>query len=172
MPTRTRPIHRLKTRDLDAITKPGRHGDGGNLYLSVSPSEARSWVLLYRWHGKLTEIGLGSLREVPLARAPSRRAARQQIANGENPKQSRPRGNDDATFGACAARLIENSEAVMAQPAPRSAMAGHLDQGSRAARPHAGQQGHDRGRARGPATALADKAGHGAAATRSHRTRA
>src|SRR4051812_13046455 len=99
MPTRTRPIHRLKARALDTITKPGRHGDGGNLYLSVSPSGARSWVLLYRWHGKLTEIGLGSLREVPLDRARQvAAAARQQIANGENPKsalrQCRPRGND------------------------------------------------------------------------------
>jgi hypothetical protein len=34
--------------------------------------------------------------------------ARQQIANGEKLKQSRPRGNEDAAFGACAARLIES----------------------------------------------------------------
>jgi hypothetical protein len=34
--------------------------------------------------------------------------ARQQIANGKKLKQSRPRGNEDAAFGACAARLIES----------------------------------------------------------------
>ena len=67
---------------------------------------AKSWVFLYRWHGKLTEIGLGSLREVSLAQARERAAkARQKLEAGENPKQSR-RTAGEASFGACAEQLI------------------------------------------------------------------
>ena len=106
MPTRTRPIHRLTARTVETLDKPGRHSDGGNLYLSISPARAKSWVFLYRWHGKLTEIGLGSLREVSLAQARERAAkARQKLEAGENPKQSR-RTAGEASFGACAEQLI------------------------------------------------------------------
>jgi hypothetical protein len=69
--TMMRTINRLNDRRVKTITKPGRHADGGNLYLSVSkpPSGGRRWVFLYRWHGKPTEIGFGSARDVTLARA-------------------------------------------------------------------------------------------------------
>ena len=84
MPTRTRPIHRLKARALDTITKPGRHGDGGNLYLSVSPSGARSWVLLYRWHGKLTPksgwVHCAKYRSRAPASLPRKRASKSPMA--------------------------------------------------------------------------------------------
>jgi hypothetical protein len=40
------------------------HADGGGLYLSISPNGGRRWVFLFRWHGKPTEIGFGSARDV------------------------------------------------------------------------------------------------------------
>jgi hypothetical protein len=46
----------------------GMHGDGGNLWLHVTPS-ARSWLFRYRLNGKSRAMGLGSFNDVSLARA-------------------------------------------------------------------------------------------------------
>src|SRR5580700_4513379 len=84
-------INRLNARSAATMTEYGRLADGGGLYLSISKplkrkanrsqletasSNAagnarggRRWVFLYRWHGKPTEIGFGSARDVTLARA-------------------------------------------------------------------------------------------------------
>ena len=102
-----RSINRLNARAVATITKHGRHADGGGLYLSISPNGGRRWVFLYRWHGKPTEIGLGSARDVTLARARElRRQARSNLAEGLNPKDARKPPNI-ATFGECADRVIE-----------------------------------------------------------------
>ena len=53
-----------RTSSGDDQRKHGRHADGGGLYLSISPNGGRRWVFLYRWHGKPTEIGFGSARDV------------------------------------------------------------------------------------------------------------
>ena len=42
--------------------KPGRHADGGGLYLLVKPSMARSWVLRVQVDGKRRDIGLGAVK--------------------------------------------------------------------------------------------------------------
>jgi integrase len=102
-----RKINRLNARAVATITELGRHADGGGLYLSISPNGGRRWVFLYRWHGKPTEIGFGSARDVTLARARELAGqARAKLAEGINPKDSRkPLGG--ATFGECADRFIE-----------------------------------------------------------------
>ena len=103
----TREIHRLNARAATTITKSGRHADGGGLYLSVSSNGGRRWVFLYRWHGKPTEIGFGSGRDVTLARARELAGrARAKLAEGLNPKDVRTRSGG-ATFGECADRLFE-----------------------------------------------------------------
>ncbi len=99
-------INRLSARAVATITKCGRHADGGGLYLSVSPNGGRRWVFLYRWRGKLTEIGLGSARDVKLARARElARQARGHLADGKNPKDTR-KPSQGATFGECADQVI------------------------------------------------------------------
>jgi integrase len=102
-----RKINRLNARTAATIKKHGRHADGGSLYLSISPNGGRRWVFLFRWHGKPTEIGFGSARDVPLARARELAIqARANLAGGINPKDARkPSGG--ATFGECADRVIE-----------------------------------------------------------------
>ena len=60
---------KLTARGVAAQTKAGRHADGGGLYLNVTASGARSWVLLYQRAGRRREIGLGPLRDVSLAEA-------------------------------------------------------------------------------------------------------
>jgi integrase len=102
-----RKINRLNARSVTTLTKFGRHADGGNLYLSISPNGGRSWTFLYRWHGKPTEIGFGSARDVTLARARELASqARTKLAEGINPKDAR-RPSQGATFGECADRVIE-----------------------------------------------------------------
>jgi integrase len=101
-----RKINRLNARAVATIRECGRHADGGGLYLSISPNGGRRWVFLYRWHGKPTELGFGSARDVTLARARELAGqARAKLAEGSNPKDAR-RPTEGATFGECADRVI------------------------------------------------------------------
>jgi integrase len=102
-----RKINRLNARAVATIAKKGRHADGGGLYLSISPNGGRRWVFLFRWHGKPTEIGFGSARDVTLARARELASqARAKLAERINPKDAR-RPSAGGTFGECADRVIE-----------------------------------------------------------------
>ncbi|MCC7328166.1 MAG: integrase arm-type DNA-binding domain-containing protein [Burkholderiales bacterium] len=49
--------------------EPGRYADGNGLYLVVDPSGAKRWLLRTVIMGKRTDMGLGSVRLVPLADA-------------------------------------------------------------------------------------------------------
>src|SRR5271157_1734089 len=102
-----RKINRLNARAVATITKRGRHADGGGLYLSISPNGGRRWVFLYRWHSKPTEIGLGSARDVTLARARELAGqARAKLAESVNPRGAK-KVSGGATFAECADRLIQ-----------------------------------------------------------------
>lgn len=59
-------LNQLNARKVSSITKPGRHSDGGGLYLNVRPSGSKSWLFLYRWRDRRPEIGLGSYPTVSL----------------------------------------------------------------------------------------------------------
>lgn len=59
--------------------KPGRHADGNGLYLLVSPTGSKSWVLRIQVDGKRHDYGLGSIRDVKTlseAREEAQRARR------------------------------------------------------------------------------------------------
>lgn len=80
--------------------KPGKYSDGGNLYLIVSPSGSRKWVLRFTWRGRPKEMGRGSAANVPLADAREKAAgARRKIAQGLNPIDERKRDSGVPTFG-------------------------------------------------------------------------
>src|ERR1700682_5983913 len=80
--------------------KPGKYGDGANLYLVVSKTGARKWVLRFVWRGQPKEMGLGSAANVPLADAREKAAsARRKIAQGLNPIDERKRYGDIPTCG-------------------------------------------------------------------------
>ncbi len=49
--------------------KPGRHGDGAGLYLLVSNTGSRSWMIRVQHGGKRRDIGLGSLADLSLEEA-------------------------------------------------------------------------------------------------------
>ena len=83
-------INKLSARKVQTLTTPGRHADGGGLYLVVDAGGAKRWVFLYRLPGRRRELGLGSLLAVPLVRARELAAeARQQIAAGVDPIEAR-----------------------------------------------------------------------------------
>lgn len=68
----SRSWNKLSARRVGTLSKPGRHGDGGGLYLAISESRdivRRRWVYLFTLAGKLREMGLGGFPEVPLAEA-------------------------------------------------------------------------------------------------------
>src|SRR5919112_1882866 len=103
-----RQLHMLNARTVATLTAPGRHSDGGGLYLSISPSGARSWVFMWKVAGKRREMGLGSLRDVPLAKARERAAeARQKLAGGLDPIAIRNKPQV-MTFGEAADALMES----------------------------------------------------------------
>lgn len=104
-----REINRLSARTVTALSKVGRHGDGGNLYLVVDKNLAKRWVFLFRWSGKLREMGLGSAGSVTLAHARElAAAARSQLAAGIDPIAARKSEPERVvTFGNMADDFIE-----------------------------------------------------------------
>lgn len=69
------------------LTTPGRHADGGGLYLVVYSSGSRRWA---RFDGRRREMGLGSVLAVSFARARESAAeARARIAEGIDPLTER-----------------------------------------------------------------------------------
>jgi Arm DNA-binding domain len=73
----------LNARKVETLTKPGRHSDGGNLYLAITPQGSRRWVFFYTWHRKKNEMGLGSAApgQVRLAKARKKAADARALLN-------------------------------------------------------------------------------------------
>lgn len=85
-----REVNKLSARRVQALSEPGRHADGGGLYLVVDPAGGKRWVYLFRMGGKRREMGLGPVLSVPLARARELAAeARGQVAEGVDPIEAR-----------------------------------------------------------------------------------
>ncbi len=85
MPRVARELSPIEVRRL---ILPGFHAVGGatGLYLQVSESGARSWVLRIKIGDKRRDIGLGSFVDVPLARAREKaRERREEIERGIDP---------------------------------------------------------------------------------------
>ncbi|QCK87236.1 DUF4102 domain-containing protein [Phreatobacter aquaticus] len=80
-------VNKLSARRVETLTEPGRHSDGGGLYLAVSDTGAKSWVFAWVRSGKRNMVGLGSFKAVPLAKAREKAAeARQAVERGEDPR--------------------------------------------------------------------------------------
>jgi integrase len=109
-----RTLHRLSAAHLKR--KPdGWHNDGGGLHLVVK-GEGRSWAMRYTRNHKTTDMGLGSLADLPLAEA--RRVAteaRRQLTLGQDPLALRRQALASAataqTFRQCAEAYIAAHEA-------------------------------------------------------------
>jgi len=100
--------------------KPGKHFDGGGLYLHVQ-SSGRYWRLKYRYAGKEKLLALGVYPEVSLAEARRRRdEARELLRDGRDPSSERKQDRLQATlasantFGAIAEEWLEKQMPTMA----------------------------------------------------------
>ncbi len=112
-------VGRISARAAATITRPGRHADGGGLYLVVDDSGARRWVFLFRFAGKRREMGLGSFTAIGLARARELAAqAREQVALGIDPVAARKAEREPVapppkpTFGEIAEEYVKANGAA------------------------------------------------------------
>jgi integrase len=111
-----RQLKRLTARTVAAMKKPGRHADGGNLYLTITSTPAgvsKRWTFLYSLAGKQREAGFGPAAVVTLAEAREKAAGyRSLLARGIDPldakKAAREAEAGRRTFGECAAELIKS----------------------------------------------------------------
>lgn len=117
-----RNLDQLTAREVTGKLTPGKHSDGGGLYLIVTPAGAKSWAFHYKRGGKRTEMGLGSADNVTLKTARRMAAdAREVIGRGLDPLEERRAAEkareeeakakkldaEQDTFGVFALRLLD-----------------------------------------------------------------
>jgi integrase len=112
-------LHKLSARKAETLTEPGRHSDGGGLYLTIEQGDhsRRGWVFMYRERGtgRRRELGLGAAKGpdrsgLTLAEARLKAAdARKLLSLGKDPKNERQaeRGSNE-TFGAFADAYLKS----------------------------------------------------------------
>lgn len=101
-------INLLKARQVMTLAN-GFHSDGACLFLRVTGISARQWVFRYKRHGKVRQIGLGSVHERELAAARDVAAKmRQVLADGGDPASVLNRSDPNTkTFRQYGAELVE-----------------------------------------------------------------
>lgn len=102
-----RSINRLTARTVASLKEPGRHADGGGLYLHIDPSLSKRWVFVFQWRGQRKEMGLGSAATVGLAEARDEAlAARRAVLAGTNPIEARKAERGGKTFADVADEVL------------------------------------------------------------------
>ncbi|MER8570630.1 integrase arm-type DNA-binding domain-containing protein [Mesorhizobium sp. M1338] len=101
-----RPTNKLSAQEVKFEARPGRHSDGGGLYLQVEPGGSKSWVFMWKRDGKRTAMGLGRYPDNGLGDARGKaEAARKNLAAGRDPllqvRQEAEREEADKTFSEC-----------------------------------------------------------------------
>ena len=95
--------------------QPGMYGDGGGLYLRVTPDGTKNWVFRFMLNGRPRWMGMGPLHTIGLAEARARAAeCRRQRHDGIDPIEARRAERQQArldaartiTFRECAERYI------------------------------------------------------------------
>jgi integrase len=86
------------------LAKPGRHGDGGGLYLAIDGKGRKRWLFLYRDRRtkRLREMGLGGFADTTLAAAREKaQRARDHLKAGRDPIAARAlsQASQVPTFG-------------------------------------------------------------------------
>ena len=101
---------------------PGRHADGGGLYLEVDASRVgRRWFLRTMVHGRRGDIGLGSVADVSLAEAREKaRELRKVARDGGDPRAIRDKNKVTSPTFAEAARHVFNTRILPATTKPES----------------------------------------------------
>ena len=105
-----RTLGKLSAVAVEKVSKPGRHSDGGGLYLNVSQTGSKSWLFMWVRAGKRREMGQGPYPAVSLKAAREKAAdCRRIVAEGRDPIIERDR-HVGKTFGECADLYIASME--------------------------------------------------------------
>lgn len=92
---------KLTDAQLRTLKTPGKHFDGGGLYLELTPAGGRYWRLKYRFGGKENRLALGVYPATTLAKARKRAAdARELLAEGQDPATEKKAAKTRQTFNA------------------------------------------------------------------------
>lgn len=96
--------------------KPGRHADGGGLYLEIDEKLNRKWIYRFTLNGRRRDMGLGVLKNTSLRDARQKlQEARQLVSRGIDPieaqKASRRAGAAIPTFQVIAKQVIAEAKA-------------------------------------------------------------
>jgi len=85
-------LKKLNALKAARLSKPGRYGDGGGLWLQVSGIGAKSWLFRYTRQGRARQMGLGSFNALSLTKARDEaEKARGQLAAGIDPIETKRR---------------------------------------------------------------------------------
>jgi integrase len=85
-----RKIHRLSALAATKATRAGLYGDGGGLYLQITPTGVKSWLFRYMRQGKARGMGLGPLHTINLAEARGKAlACRKLLLDGTDPLEAK-----------------------------------------------------------------------------------
>ena len=97
----------LSATSLSKLRKlPGRHADGGGLYLEVGATGSASWLVRMQKAGKRRDFGLGSADKLTLAKArEARDLVRGQFEAGLDPVAERRKADGIPTFRVAAATV-------------------------------------------------------------------
>jgi integrase len=113
--------NKLKAASLKSISTPGKHADGGGLYLQVTKHPVagnlrKSWIVRYRAAtGKMREMGIGSFEDVSLANAREKaERIRYEVRDGSDAVEVRAEAKQEAirsraaamTFAQCAEAYV------------------------------------------------------------------
>lgn len=108
-------VDKLTPLAVSKATKPGYYGDGGGLWLQVSPSGSKSWIFRFTLSKKQREMGLGAVHTVTLPEARARaKEYRLILLEGKDPLDTRKASKlvealeraKMMTFDQCAAAYI------------------------------------------------------------------
>jgi integrase len=110
--------NKLTVKQVEALRLKGYYADGGNLYLRVTSTGAKSWAFFYTISGKTREMGLGSYPDISLSDARARAIKqRQQIAEGYDPIEEKN--------AAKLAKMVEKAKAITFQQAAEQYIESH-----------------------------------------------
>ena len=103
-----RPEKKLSSQEVKSLASPGRHSDGGGLYLSIDACGRRRWVFMYTSNGRRVELGLGSTSTRSLKEAREEAASlRAHVVRGLDPRAERSKSTTKPTFGEFADEYVE-----------------------------------------------------------------
>jgi len=103
------------------LTRPGRYGDGGGLYLQVRDASRKSWLFRYKIHGRARQMGLGAIEDVSLAEARDKAAEARRLLRAKppvDPLETRRTAEAQARSDATGMSFLEVAERYIDAHAP------------------------------------------------------